>query len=149
MKLPVSLHSAPGGGGGVSVSGSTLLGAAEAVPAVIAAKISASTPTIKVRRKVTFMFFSLILSSIALVFLLWKAGNSSVPSLIINFSCLSHGCHLLRHGVLDPCTLRNHRYTARCTSRSSGLTALLARATNLEPLDPRSSCNRSSRRSEC
>jgi hypothetical protein len=42
-------------GGGVSVPGSTVLGAAEAVPAVIAAKISASTHTIRARRKVTFM----------------------------------------------------------------------------------------------
>jgi hypothetical protein len=49
------------------VVGSTLLGAAEAVLAAIAAKISASTHTKRARCKVTFMFLSLVLSSIALV----------------------------------------------------------------------------------
>src|SRR5215210_5250932 len=61
------------GRGGVSVPGSTsFFGAADAVPAHIAATTIASTHTIRVRRKVTFMFLSLVLSSFAFVVWAWS-----------------------------------------------------------------------------
>src|SRR5829696_29296 len=73
-------------------------------------------------------------------FLLRKAGNSTVPSVIINLRCASHRRHLLRRGGLLEIPAR---YVTIATPRSSGLTPILARATNRGPLDPRPSGHRS------